>query len=50
MKASTSDAELSRLSDQQKRMLRAVMRKPEFSIDFTRELIDLCNRGAFRIE
>lgn len=50
MKASTSDAELSRLSDQQKRMLRAVMRRPQFSVDFTRELIDLCNRGEFRIE
>jgi hypothetical protein len=50
MQASTSDDELARLTEQQKRLLRASMRKPEFSAEFTRELIELCRQGEFRIE
>jgi hypothetical protein len=45
-----AEAELTDISEQQKKQLRAVMARPKFDTEFTRELIDLCNRGEFRIE
>ena len=45
-----AEAELSRVSEKQKKLLRSVMARPKFDIEFTRKLIDLCNHGEFRIE
>lgn len=45
-----AEAELPGISEQQKKQLRAVMARPKFDIEFTRELIDLCKHGEFRIE
>ena len=47
MQQSASDATL---SEEQKKMLIAVTERPEFSVEFTRELINLCKHGEFRIE
>jgi hypothetical protein len=45
-----AEAELSGLSKQQKKLLRAAMARPKFSIESAAELIDLCKQGEFRIE
>jgi hypothetical protein len=50
MQEATSDAELAGLSEKQKKAMRAIARKPTFSTELTRELIDLCRQGEFRIE
>jgi hypothetical protein len=47
MQESASDP---KLSEQQKKMVIAVMERPEFSVEFTRELINLCKHGEFRID
>jgi hypothetical protein len=38
------------LSEDMAKKLRAALSRPEFSIEFTQELVDLCSRGEFRIE